>query len=103
MCHCNTYSYVSFALTLIAGVLDFVLFPGKFRFRPQSPRDSEDAGVAMAWYVGWAVVAVSEWRYRPEVSSGWTGSGRGSEKRRDDWSNRAVGEVAVLDMVVYGG
>lgn len=55
----------------------------------------------MAWYVGYGVVAESDERYTPvEVAvsnAGW-GRGRGKEKRRDDCSSRAVGELSDLDM-----
>lgn len=80
---------------------DLVDRAGRGRLRPQSPLKREDAGVAMAWYVGYGVVAESDERYTPvEVAvsnAGW-GRGRGKEKRRDDCSSRAVGELSDLDM-----
>jgi len=82
----------------MAGVEEWVFREGIARLRPQSPRKREECGVVMAWWVGWGVVAVSEVRWRPEVRSGWIGSGRGREKRREDWRRRAVGELAAFDI-----
>jgi hypothetical protein len=48
-------------------------------------------------------VALSEARWAPVelgVSRAAAGSGRGSEKRREDCSRRAVGELYALDIVV---
>jgi hypothetical protein len=50
-------------------------------------------------------VALSEARWSPVelgVSRVAWGSGRGSEKRRDDCSRRAVGELYALDMMARG-
>ena len=46
---------------------------------------------------------VSEDRKVPETAPLWSGvgSGRGREKRREDCSSRAVGELTAFDMVVY--
>lgn len=38
----------------------------------------------------------------PPLRSGG-GSGRGKEKRREDWRSRAVGELTALDIVVVAG
>ena len=83
------------------GVDDRVDWPGIARFRPQSPRWCDDAGVVMAWCVGYDWVAVSDARYVPVeegVSRAEGGSGRGSENRREDCSSRAVGELYAFDM-----
>ena len=46
---------------------------------------------------------MSEDRKVPETAPLWSGvgSGRGREKRREDCSSRAVGELTAFDMVVY--
>ena len=82
-------------------VLRAVVFRGIGLFSPQSPRKCDEAGVAMAWCVGYGRVAVSDALYEPDAvadSNAGGGRGRGSEKSRDDCSNRAVGECSDFDI-----
>ena len=78
-----------------------VVFAGRARFNPKSPRLRDDLGVVMACNVGYGIVAVSDARKRPVLerpSSGGAGSGRGREKSREFCKRRAVGDVAALDI-----
>ena len=65
--------------------------------RPQSPRWSEDAGVAIACRVGWSAVAFGAIArmYKLVTLVSGDASGGGREKNFDERSSLAVGEVLV--------
>lgn len=93
-------SSVSTALILKMGVEVFVVDRrGRARFRPQSPRASDDGGVAIACRTGCASVAVSECLVSPAKSLLGRGSGGGREKRRELRRRLAVGESVLLDIL----
>jgi hypothetical protein len=75
---------------------------GRGRLRPQSPRDRDEAGAEMAWWVGYGCVAVSDVRRicpAVELAMGAAGRGGGREKRRELRRSLPVGELMAFDMV----
>lgn len=90
-----TCSNVSTALMRTTGWEDLseVDFDGSGRFRPQSPRAREDAGVTMEARTGWGRVAVSDSKTALEVGGSCGGfNACGSANRRDFRSRFAVGD-----------
>lgn len=89
------------ALILRCGVFLGMALPGRGRFRPQSPRDRDEAGEEMAWWVGYGCVAVSDVRRiwpAVELAMGAAGRGGGREKRRELRSSLPVGELMAFDI-----
>ena len=94
-------SKVSSALILTTGLDDFshVDLAGRGLFRPQSPLDREDAGVAMDARIGWGRVAVSDSWTLLEVGGVEDGvKACGRAKRREFRSRFAVGDSLAVAM-----
>lgn len=96
---------MSIAVIRRCGVDELVDFRGSGLFRPQSPRDRDDFGVAMACRVGYGRVAESDERRTPMTltpSIGAGGRGGGSENSRELRSSLPVGELTAFDMAAVG-
>ena len=95
------WSMVSTALTRMIGV-DVVVdaLVGRERFRPQSPRKSDESGAVIAAWVGYGRVAVSAPGESVVLCSSGPGRGNagGREKSLECRSRFAVGE-SVLEAI----
>ena len=96
-------SIVSIEDMRTAGVLVLVVDRrGRGLFRPQSPRASDDGGVARVWCVGYGSVAELEDLSIPPptiISTSGRGRGLGNAKSREARRSCAVGDSDFLDIV----